>query len=214
MAYPVTRLIIIGFLLVYALFLLSLFDSERLFKGRAALTFLAGAVMFLFVYFVQMPIQKFISTSGYISGANYVLGVIVLSLVAGFLQEIFKIIPAVLSEKGDIFIGAVSGAGFGFIEAMIMIVPARQFVITEIIEWLVVIAFQMALTALFSYGIQKQEFIKYYVFVSLIHSVFEFFIIMGRMKPTLLLAVDIVILVATVPLFVISVKKYIQTKIG
>jgi hypothetical protein len=95
-----------------------------------------------------------------------------------------------------------------------MIVPARQFVITEIIEWLVVIAFQMALTALFSYGIQKQEFIKYYVFVSLIHSVFEFFIIMGRMKPTLLLAVDIVILVATIPLFVISVKKYIQTRIG
>ncbi len=208
MGYSITRLIIIAFLLVYTLFLLSLFDSEHLFKGRAALVFLLGALMFAFVYLIQTPLQSRIGNWGYISRANYVLGIILLSLTAGFLQEIFKIIPAILFEKGNIFIGAVSGAGFGFVEAMIMLVPSQQFVITEIAEWLIVIAFQMALTALFAYGIKRGKFISYYALVSIIHSVLEFFIISGRMRPEFLLLTDIVILVISIPLFIVPLKKY------
>ncbi len=208
MAYPITRLIIIGFLLVYVLFLLSLFDSERLFKGKAALAFLTGALMFVFVYLIQTPIQSRVGNSGYISGTNYMIGILFLSLIAGFLQEIFKIIPAILLERGNIFIGAATGAGFGFIEAMIMLIPLRQFVITEIIEWLIVIAFQSALTALLAYGVKRGKFIRYYIFIALVHSALEFFIILGRMKPELLLFTDVVILAASIPLLILPIKKY------
>ncbi len=213
MAYPITRLIIIGFLLVYTLFLLSLFDSERLFKGKPAFVFLVGALMFLFVYLIQNPVQTLIGKWGYITGENYILGVILLAFIAGFLQEIFKIIPASAFEKGNMFIGAASGAGFGFVEAMIMIVPAKQFVITEIIEWLLVIAFQIGLTALFADGIKKGKTPIYYIFVSLIHSAFEFFIILGRMKPRFLITTDIVILAATISIFLIPLRKYVKNKI-
>ncbi len=206
MSYPITRIIIIAFLLIYALFLLSLFDSERLFRGKAQMAFLSGALMFVFVFLVQNPMQTFVGNSGRFSGANYLIGISVLALIAGFLQELLKIVPVFAIGRGDFFIGAASGAGFGFIEAMIMLVPTRTLAVTEIAEWLIVLAFQIALTAIFTKGMSKGKTVATYLTVSVIHSVLEFFIILGRMKPELLTHVDIVTGIATAILFLIALK--------
>ena len=147
----ITKFILILFLLSYSLFLLSLYNAELILRGKAAVIFFIGALMFIFVFIVQNPIQVTIANSSLLSEQKYIIGVALIAIIAGFLQEFLKMIPA-LSDRWNVFAAAASGAGFGFIEAMIMLVPYSSYTVLGILEWLVVLAFQMSSTAFIFYG--------------------------------------------------------------
>ncbi len=204
------KLALIVFLLTYVLFLLSLYDSRRLLSAKTALIFLAGAVMFLFVSLIQNPLQMWIAKSSLMNRQNYVVGLILLALIAGFIQEFLKLVPVFYSRK-DIFLGAVSGAGFGFVGAMLVIVPRYSYTLLGLFEWLIVIAFQISATALILYGFSKKKGIMFYVLISLLHAFAEGAVILQKMKPMILMYTVIFLFVITVPTFVISVKKYKNT---
>ncbi len=205
----IAKLILIVFLFSYTLFLLSLYDARLVVKGKTVLVFFAGALMFIFVFLVQNPIQSLIVDSGLLTERNYVLGVTTIALIAGFFQEFLKIVPA-LSDKWNLFTAAAAGAGFGFIGAMIMIIPHSSYSILEITEWLIIIAFQMAATVLIFYGFSKtiKTGVLFYVLISIIHTVAEAAVIFQKMRPMILIYTVIVLFVITLPLFFISVKKY------
>jgi hypothetical protein len=205
----ITKFILILFLLSYSLFLLSLYNAELILKWKAALIFFIGALMFIFVFIVQNPIQVTIANSSLLSEQKYIVGVALIAIIAGFLQEFLKMVPA-LSDRWNVFAAAASGAGFGFIEAMIMLVPYSSYTILGILEWLVVIAFQISSTAFIFYGfsINTKKGIQFYVLISLLHALLETAIILHKMKPMLFPYSLAFLFLITLPLFIFSVKKY------
>ncbi len=208
----IARLILILFLLSYVWFLLSLYDANLVFKGDAALIFLLGAIMFSFVFLIQNPIQIKVANSQLLVSKNYILGITVISVVAGFLQEFLKIIPA-LYKKWNMFFAAASGAGFGFIEAVIMTVPLPSLSVLAIAEWVIIITFQMAATAfiVYGFGISMKKGILFFIAMSIVHMGVEFLIVLQKMKPMVLPYTDLFLLLITLPVLLISVKKYRDT---
>ncbi len=208
MHYLIVKLSIIFFLFVYALFLLSLYNSKDLFRGKAALMFFGGAITFIFVLAVQNPIQSFISNSGFFSKEHFVVGIVVLALIAGFFQEFLKLLP-VFFDRWNVYSAAASGAGFGFVQAMLMLtVLTQKYTIPSMAEWLAVVVLQIALTAMLAFGLYEGKGILSYIVISITHALCEGVIIYAAMRPTFIVQADIILAVIAVPLMFVSVKAY------
>ena len=208
MNYLIVKLSIVFFLFVYALFLLALYNNKDLFKGKAALMFFGGAIMFIFVLAVQNPIQSFISSAGFFTKGQFFIGIVVLALIAGFFQEFLKLLP-VFFDKWNVYSAAASGAGFGFVQAMIMLtILMQKYTIPSMVEWLLVVILQMTLTAMLAYGLYEGKGILSYIIVSITHALCEGVIIYTAMRPTFVVQADIILIVIALPLMFVSIKAY------
>ena len=208
MHYLIVKLSIIFFLLVYALFLLTFYNSKELFKGKAALMFLGGAFTFIFVLAVQNPIQSFISNMGLFTKERFIIGIVVLALIAGFFQEFLKLLP-VFFDKWSVYSAAASGAGFGFVQAMLVLaVSTQSYTIPSMVEWLAVIVLQMSLTAMLAYGLYEGKGVLSYIVISVTHALCEGVIIYTAMRPTFVVQADIILVVIAILLMFVSIKAY------
>lgn len=140
-----------------------------------------GIVSFASVIFVQMPIQSIIANNPVlkIRLQSWAL-VLILTMVAGFVQELFKVFPALLAEN-KIQGGIISGFAFGVTEALFLLIPAIQqngiATISPVayFERLSATIFHMATTGLIMYGLKKKKFILWYVGISIIHGIVDMF---------------------------------------
>jgi uncharacterized membrane protein YhfC len=145
------------------------------FSRRSLAVFVLGILSFASVVYVQVPIQSVIVNNPTLKLAlpTWAL-ILILAMVAGFVQEIFKALPPFLGEE-RVLGGIISGLAFGITEASFVLLPAiQQYGIGALpaisyVERLIAIVFHIATTGLIMYGSKKRRFLMSYIAISLIH---------------------------------------------
>jgi len=145
------------------------------FSRRSLAVFVLGILSFASVVYAQVPIQSVIVNNPTLKLAlpTWAL-ILILAMVAGFVQEVFKALPPFLGEE-RVLGGIISGLAFGIAEASFVLLPAiQQYGIGALpaisyVERLIAIVFHIATTGLIMYGSKKRRFLMSYIAISLIH---------------------------------------------
>jgi len=148
---------------------------KGIFTRRNLAVFVLGIFSFASVIYVQIPIQSVIINNPTLKLTLSTRALIlILAMVAGFVQEIFKALPPFLGEE-RVLGGIISGLAFGITEASFLLLPAIwQYGIGALpaisyVERLIAIVFHIATTGLIMYGSKKKRFLISYIVISLIH---------------------------------------------
>jgi len=148
---------------------------KGIFTRRNLAVFVLGIFSFASVIYVQIPIQSVIINNPTLKLTLFTRALIlILAMVAGFVQEIFKALPPFLGEE-RVLGGIISGLAFGITEASFLLLPAIwQYGIGALpaisyVERLIAIVFHIATTGLIMYGSKKKRFLISYIVISLIH---------------------------------------------
>lgn len=152
---------------------------NKLFTKVNLFIFVLGVLSFASVLFVQVPLQSAVAN---IQGLSIRLQtwafILILTLIAGFVQQIFKVIPALLA--GDkIQGGLISGLAFGLAEAFFLLYPPLRLgtgvSAIAVFERIIAIIFHMSSTGLIMYGLVKKKFLISYFIISIVHGVLDMF---------------------------------------
>jgi len=148
---------------------------KGIFTRRNLAVFVLGIFSFASVIYVQIPIQSVIINNPTLKLTLSTRALIlILAMVAGFVQEIFKALPPFLGEE-RVLGGIISGLAFGITEVSFLLLPAIwQYGIGALpaisyVERLIAIVFHIATTGLIMYGSKKKRFLISYIVISLIH---------------------------------------------
>lgn len=203
----ILKIIGAAFFLVYALFLLSLYDFRKCFNKRCATFFLLGMVSFASVFVVQVPIQKLLGGSVFFYNLSDTLQAILYAAVAGFVQEFFKALAAFYPE-GDSLSGAAAGAGFGFTEVIFVLGPAPYISFTAVLERIFILMFHVSSTTLVMFGKQKGKFLISYILLAFIHTAVDAIPILFQMHYVTLTFTEISVAIISTSLFITSLLLY------
>ncbi len=152
---------------------------NKLFTKVNLFIFVLGVLSFSSVLFVQVPLQSAVAN---IQGLSIRLQtwafILILTLIAGFVQQIFKVIPALLA--GDkIQGGLISGLAFGLAEAFFLLYPPLRLgtgvSAIAVFERIIAIIFHMSSTGLIMHGLVKKKFLISYFIISIVHGVLDMF---------------------------------------
>ncbi len=193
--------------LVYALFLVAIFDFKKCFSKRCFVTFLFGAASFASIFIVQVPIQKLLGRSIFFYNLTAFYKAILYAAVAGFVQEFFKALAA-FYHKGNSFSGAVAGSGFGFTEVVFVLSSASLVSSVGVLERVFTLMFHISSTELVMYGKSKGKFIIFYIAVSLVHTAVDTFAVLFQMHYITLSFTEIFVAIVSTSLFITSLLLY------
>ena len=182
---------------------LALYRPPMLKKPILWAFFISGALITLCAFcIIQNPLQALIGQAFYRTWGNQLVQNWVLLfilpgiLITGLVQEGAKVLPGVIywwknkrtiDPKWGFTIGALSGAGWGFLEAQWVhnsvysiglnwdvIGTKGFFAIAPFVESFFTIPFHIASCALISYGIAKGRGWQFYLIVALIHAALQY----------------------------------------
>ncbi len=189
---------------------------KGIFARRNLAVFVLGIFSFASVIFVQMPIQSVIINNPTLKLTlpTWAL-ILILAMVAGFVQEIFKALPPFLGEE-RVLGGIISGFAFGLTEASFLLLPAIQkygigaLPAISYVERLIVIVFHIATTGLIMYGSKKKRFLISYIVISLIHGFVDTLAGLAKSNMFSMMGVELaagIVSVILLGLFVYLIKK-------
>ncbi len=202
------RIILISVLFfICSLLLVAILDIKKCFSKRSLFFFAMGFASFLCVFFVQMPLQKLLSSSRFFYNLGDLPRAILYAAIAGFVQEFFKAMAAYY-PKGDMLSGAAAGSGFAFFEIIFVISSAPSITLVVLTERLFVLIFHTSSSALVMFGKNKGKFIIFYIIVACIHTFVDTLAILFRLHYITLLFTEIVVAVVSSVLFLIALFLY------
>jgi hypothetical protein len=201
------KIVLVVLLLIYALFLVAIFDFRKLRSKGWIITFVLGIASFASVFIVQVPVQRLMGSSVFFYNLSDIWKAILYAAVAGFVQEFFKAVAA-FYHKGDSFSGAVSGAGFGFIEVVFIFLSAPAISFIAVLERIFTVMFHISSTELVMYGKGKRKFALSYIAMSLVHTFIDTFAVLFQMHYSTLYFTEIAVAAVSVILFVVAIYLY------
>jgi hypothetical protein len=193
----------IGLAILFTVICLVLYKPPMIKKPLLWAFFVSAAIITLATFcIIQNPLLMVIGQSFYKTwGEQFVQQWILVlaipgALITGLLQEGAKVLPGVIywwknnrtiDPKWGLIIGAVSGAGWGFIEAQWLhnsvlalgwsweLIGAQGFLaVAPFMESFFTIPFHAATCALIGYGLAKGKGWQFYLIISLVHAVFQY----------------------------------------
>ena len=206
---------IIVFFLIYSVFMFSLFNFRKRIDMHYYKPFLLGGAAFLSIFIIQIPLQRLLVNSLFWNVWSDTLKAFLYASIAGFVQEFFKVL-VVFFRKDKILSGASAGAGFGFIEATLLLSSVTSFSVIAIVERLFSIIFHISSTSLIMYGATRKKFFLYYLIISLVHTGVDTIAVMYQMHKIALTPTEIFVAAIASMLFIISIclyKKRLRTTI-
>ena len=151
--------------------------KKHFFTLRTLFVFILGCLSVASVFLIQVPIQQALSKTTLMFTPLAFPKALLLAMVAGFVQELFKALPPFIIED-KVIGGVVSGLGFGMTEAVLILVNAiilHSLSSVVLLERFFAIIFHVSSTGIVMWGYTKKKFILSYLIISIIHGIIDTF---------------------------------------
>jgi len=184
--------------------------KKHFFTLRTLLVFILGCLSFASVFLIQVPIEQALSKTTLMFTPLTFPKALLVAMVAGFVQELFKALPPFIIED-KVIGGVLSGLGFGMTEAVLMLVNVislHSLSSVGLLERFFAIIFHLSSTGIVMWGYKKKKFILSYLVISIIHGITDTFAALYQFGKINLIVGELIAALVSVGLLITFVYLY------
>ncbi|WP_018962558.1 YhfC family intramembrane metalloprotease [Coprothermobacter platensis] len=173
------------------------------------------------IAFIQIPLQNLLNLLFFniwrFSASRTILLIfgIPYVLIAGFVQEGFKLLPVLFLNKRAEYVsvddkvnaGIISGAGYGVFEAIWVLSQVFDYGFASILpfwERFMTVPFHMAATGMAAYGLGKKRWWQFFVFASILHALVDYSAVLVNVSLLSAVGAEVYLSVVTICTIVVT----------